>query len=118
MLVGNLRHRVTFKKKQTSKDSSGQDVHTWVTFSPSIVRSASIKPIKGQESVEARGVYSQVLFSIMVRYDPETATITNDHRIDETDDATRIFAIHNVINIEERNEWLEFWCSEGLQDRN
>jgi len=117
MQVGNLRHRVTFQKKSTSKDSSGQDVHTWVNFTPTIVRSASIKPLKGQESVEAGAVYAQRLISIMVRFDPQVATIGEEHRIIEHEDSPiTVYAIHSVMNIDERDKWVEFTCSEGLQD--
>ena len=116
MMVGNLRHQVTFQQKQTSKDSTGQDVHTWVAFSPTIIRSASIKPLRGQELVEARKIGTEVLVSIMVRYDPEVITIGHEHRMIMTADSSRKFAIHAVINHEERNRWVEFWCSEGLQD--
>lgn len=121
MMVGNLRHRITFQKKQVTKDATGQDVHTWVDFSPDITRSGSIKPIKGQELVEARKISSQVLISIMVRYDPEVSVITGAHRIVRYDEnsplaITNKYAIHAVMNHEERDRWLEFWCSEGLQD--
>jgi len=109
---------VTFQSKSVVKDSSGQDVHTWGdAASPALIRSASIKPIKGREFVEARAVGSEVLISIMVRYDPEVALIDHDDRIIRTDDPTRIYAIHAVINHEERDRWLEFWCSEGKQDQ-
>lgn len=118
-MIGNLRDRVTFQKKSTSKDSSGQDVHTWVNFSPSIVRSASIKPLKGQESVQADAVFSQTLISIMVRYDPEVATIGAEHRIIEHEKSpNKVYAIKAPpMNHNNRNQWIEFTCSEGLQDR-
>jgi SPP1 family predicted phage head-tail adaptor len=116
MRVGNLRHRIIAQKKQTTKDSTGQDVHTWVAFSTPLARSASIRPLKGQELVEARKLGTQVLTSIMVRYDPETAAITHAHRFVREDDSNRKYAIHAIMNHYELDRWLEFWCSEGLQD--
>ena len=117
MQVGNLRHRVTFQTKSTVQDSTGQGVHTWADSSPILTRSASIKPLKGQELIEARRVESLVLISVMVRYDPAVAEITAEDRIVRTDHSPmKIYAIHAVINHEERDRWLEFWCSEGLQD--
>lgn len=119
MQVGKLRHRITFQRKAVSgKASSGQDIYTWSDFSPSIIRTASIKPIKGQEGVEARAVYNQSLVSIMVRFDPEVATVTAADRIIQTDDNSRIYAIHNIMNHEEQDRWVEFWVSEGLQDKH
>jgi len=117
MQVGNLRHRITFRKKSATKDSAGQDVHTWVNFSPSIVRSASIKPLKGQETVHADAVVDQNLISIMVRYDPEVATIRAEHQIIRHEDSPiTVYAIHSIMNRDERDRWVEFTCSEGLQD--
>jgi head-tail adaptor len=118
MRVGNLRWRVTFQKKSIVKDSAGQDVHTWIAFTPSIVRSASIKPLKGAELSEARSIQSQVLTSIMVRYDPEVALIGHEHRIIEHESSpNEIYAIHSVIPLRaDGYRWLEFWCSTGLQD--
>lgn len=119
MRIGRLRHRITFQQKSTSKDSTGQDVHSWVNFSPTLTRSASIRPFKGKELVEARGVQSEIQTSIMVRYDSETALVDHDDRIVRTrSDGTQTFyAIHAVINHFERDRWLEFWCSVGLQDQ-
>lgn len=118
MRIGNLRHRVRFQQKSTTKDSTGQDVYTWVDFDTTLTRSASIKPFKGKELVEARGVYSEVQTSIMVRYDSETKLVDFDDRIVHTrsDGTQSIYAIYAVINHYERDRWIEFWCSEGLQD--
>lgn len=116
MQPGNLRTPVIFQEKSASKDSRGQDVHTWVPFSPTIKRSASIKPIRGREVMEARAVSSELLVSIMVRYDSDTAAITPElHRVVEQETGIA-YAIHAVSNIDNRNEWLEFSCSEGLKD--
>ena len=119
MQVGNLRQRITFQKKTFSgKDSSGEDTYTWTDFSPTIVRSASIKPIKGQELIEARATHNQTLISIMVRYDPEVSEVGTEHRIIEHEDSpVTIYAIHAVMNHDMRDRWVEFWCSEGLLDQ-
>lgn len=117
MQIGKLRHRIKFQTKQYSKASTGQDEHTWVDMSPVVERSASIKPFKGTEVVEARGEFNELLVSIMLRYDPEVAAITASERIVRLDESpARVYAIQAIINHNEGDRWLEFWCSEGIKD--
>lgn len=119
MQIGNLRKKVTFQHKVVSgKNSAGEDQFTWVPFSPSIVRSASIKPTAGEEVRESRAISSVVSYSIMVRYDSQVNTIVAEsHRIVENDTG-KAFAIHAILNHDNRNEWLEFFCSEGAKDKS
>lgn len=124
MQIGNLKDRITFQRKSFSgKASTGQDLYTWADFSPTIVRSASIKPIKGDEIVEARGTRVRVQHSIMVRYDPEVATVSEQDRIIEHEDSpVTVYSIHAIMKrrgvYEVGDKWLEFWCTQGLQDLN
>lgn len=117
MQIGQLDRRITFQHATTVKDSSGQDIKTWVPFSPTVIRSASIKPLQGREVFEARTVTAETPLSIVVRYDSDTNSIDPElHRIVENESGD-VYAIHSKSDYRLEHRWIEFWCSKGMKDQ-
>ncbi|WP_407310932.1 phage head closure protein [Desulfosporosinus sp. SB140] len=77
---------------------------------PSIYKTvyASIKPIRGKDSFEAKKYQAQLTHKITIRY---LSGLTPDMQIQYQD---RIFLIDDIINIMERNVFLEIMALERV----
>lgn len=105
---GSLRHRITIEAGSHAEDSGGGLSNPWA--SPTTVAKvwAAIRPLSGIERLRAQQLEEPVTHKIVLRY---RADIRADHRVNFKG---RIFNIRSVINVEERNRWLELMCEEGV----
>ncbi len=112
MMAGRLRKSVRFQTRDTSVDSFGQQVTTWIdAFSTR----ASIEPLTVREQFAAQAVQSEISHRITVRYRPELANPTSVAAM-RVVYGTRVFNIIGALNIDERHAIVEISATEGLND--
>lgn len=103
---GKLRHRVDIETKVKTPNGSGGSTLTWSAITASKIR-AFIKPISGNERLQGMRLESDVTHRVFMRYrDDFTAA-------DRINYNGRLMQIRAVLNIEERNQWLELYVVEG-----
>ena len=112
MGAGELRRRITFQRRSTTQDASGQQSASW---SDIVTVWAGIESISAREQMAAQAVQSEVTHRIKVRYRIELASPMNSttYRILY---GTRVFGITGAMNINERNRMIEMMASEGLNN--
>ena len=104
--AGQLRHSVTLQDLTTTTDAYGGRVKTWTDTA---TVKAKIQPLSGSELYAAMRLDSRITHKVVIRYVPGINPI---QRIKFGD---RILNINAVINVEERNRWLEIMCTEGSE---
>lgn len=105
LYAGKLRKSITIEREtDIDNDSGGQDI-IWSTYK---TVKAFIKPKSGTERVRGMQLQSPLSHSVFIRY---TADITPEDRVNYKG---RYMQIRAVINIEERDRWIELACEEGV----
>lgn len=105
MYAGKLRNRIIIERESyVQNDSGGQDI-IWSTYKKV---KAFIKPKSGTERVRGMKLESPLTHTIAIRY---TDDILPTDRVNFNG---RYMQIRAVVNIEERNRWLELSCEEGV----
>ena len=103
--AGKLRNTIIIEREtDTPNDSGGQDI-VWAQYKKV---KAFIKTKSGSERVRGMKLESPLTHSIFIRY---TADILPTDRVNFSG---RYMQIRAVINIEERNRWIELACEEGV----
>lgn len=108
MRAGKLRHRITLQSLADGQEApfpSGAPDQYW---EDSLTVSASINPLAGRELFAAQQYNSEVTHSIRMRY---RTGVTDRMRVKF---GARLFTLHYIRNIDERNVEFELLCSEGL----
>lgn len=114
MPIGKMRQRIQLQSKTTSSDGGGSAaVTTWTTFATVY---GSIDPQSGQQQMFGDQLQEPITHKITLRYRRD---LTFKNRIvysfvngDTTD--TRYFNIRRVINVDNRDKYLECLCVEGV----
>lgn len=105
LYAGKLRNSITIEREtDTPNDSGGQNI-VWSTHKKV---KAFIKTKSGTERVRGMQLESPLTHSIFIRY---TDGVLPTMRVNFKG---RYMQIRAVINIEERNRWLELACEEGV----
>lgn len=104
LYAGMLRHSIEWQQEQTTPDGMGGQTRAWATVAT--VR-AFIKPTTGNERWHAMRTEANVTHRIFMRY---RSDLTPAMRIVYNG---RAFQVKAVLNIEERNKWLEVHATEG-----
>ncbi|CAN8139674.1 putative Phage head-tail adaptor, SPP1 family [uncultured Thiomicrorhabdus sp.] len=102
--AGDLRHSVTFQEMQTIEDGIGGRSKVWVDVK---TLKCKVKPLNGKERLFADRIESNTTHKIICRYNP---LINSKLRAVFKG---RVMQIKSVINIDERNKWLEIHSVEG-----
>lgn len=112
MRAGTLRHTVSIQSRSSTIDAVGDISDSWSTV---ISARAEIRPLNARELFAAQATQSEVTHQITVRYRPELAApkVAATYRVLF---GSRVFDIHGVMNIDERNREIRMLCSEGLSD--
>lgn len=110
--AGEMRGRVTFQRRtKTSGDGAGNFEGPFTDF---FARDARISPLVGGEEFTAARLQGISHASIRVRSDTLTRTVDNSWRaIDKRSNPQVAWDILAVMNMDEKNIWLEFTCSSG-----
>lgn len=101
---GKLRHKITVERESTTTDIVGGQSSTWATL---IEPFALVKPVTGTERYQAMKLETNITHRIYIRY---VADIKTTDRIIFN---SREMQIRSIIDLEERNKWLELHCVEG-----
>lgn len=113
MPVGRMRQRVQLQSKVTSADGGGSQIIAWSTFATVY---ASIEPQSGQERLFGDQLQEPITHKITVRYRRDL-TFKNRLVYSFTNQGvsnTRYFNIRRVINVDNRDKYLELLCVEGV----
>ena len=108
-----MRQRVQLQSKVTSADGGGSQAITWSTFATVY---ASIEPQSGQERLFGDQLQEPITHKITVRYRRDL-TFKNRLVYSFTNQGvsnTRYFNIRRVINVRNRDKYLELLCVEGV----
>ena len=102
--IGRLRYKVALQSATNTSDGAGGVTESWDTIANIY---ADITPTGGDESFRQGKVQEKVTHKIFIRY---RSDIKTSYRISYD---SRIFNIKNILNIDERNRFLELTCTEG-----
>jgi len=103
---GALRHRIEIQREIGSQDAAGGRSLVWGTIaSPRCF----IKPVGGGERFYSMRLEANISHRIYLRY---RSDLLPSDRINYNG---RLMQIRALINIEERNKWLEIYAEEGKQ---
>lgn len=108
MRIADLRNRVVVQSTSVTLDASGAPEDTWSAVG---TRWAQVEPLTGREAFEARSLHSDVDHRITMRYDATVGAATPKHRLLW---GSRAFDILSVVNVGERDEYLEFMAREAV----
>ncbi len=103
MRAGELRHKIEIQTATNTVDNFMGVTDTWAT---TYTVWAAIYPLRGSELMSAMQLEGAVTFRIRIRY---RSDITPANRIKFGD---RFFDIQHVLNIDERNIYLDMMCEE------
>lgn len=112
-MIGNMRRRVVLQRyTRTTDDAGGASV----AFSDLATLWAAIEPVRARESDFADKQREVVTHKIKLRYRRD---ITNADRLKEVftkdgTEITRFFAIKGIRNLDNRFEFIELDCEEGV----
>ena len=109
MRPGELRHWVELQENTPTTDTRGHDVPVWATVNWLWV---NLMPLAGRELEQARQIVSEVTIKVTARYDANNV-VTNEKRFKH---GSRLFPIRNVLDVDERNVWLECLCVERTDE--
>ena len=102
---GKLRNRITIERLTLTPDGIGGNAETWVVNKS---LKAYIKPTSGSETLHSQRLEARLTHKVYIRY------VTDIINTDRVVFNGRNFQIRAIINIEERNKWIELSCEEGV----
>jgi SPP1 family predicted phage head-tail adaptor len=116
--AGDLRRRVLFQKRVSTKDTFGQETLAWIDYLGNVP--ADIQALSGREQMAAQAVNASVSHSISVRYssllaDPIAVAAMRVIYINAG--VTRYFNVASAMNVDERNKTISLTASEGLNQQ-
>lgn len=103
MQAGKLRHRIDIQSAAESRDAHGAITRTWTTVA---TRWGSIEPIRMREIFQGQQIEPRLSHAITLRY---YDGLDSSYRLQY---ASRIFNIHSVRNLDERDRTHEVLAME------
>ena len=110
MQAGRLRHSVTIQQRTATVDGYGQQSTAWTDV---ITALAAIEPLSGRELFAAQAVQSEVSHRVTIRYRSELDVPRTGAAL-RVAFGSRVFDVHAVLNMGERDREMHILCSEGL----
>ncbi len=104
----DLRHKISIQRANPTADDGGGHTDPWENPTTVATARACIEPLKGDERLKAMQLEDKVSHKITLRYQ---AGISAQHRVLF---GGRVFNIRAVVNLEERNRWLQIFAEEGV----
>jgi SPP1 family predicted phage head-tail adaptor len=99
-----MRERITIQVIAQTADGQGGYSDAWSTFA---TLWAKIEQVSGKEAYQAMQIESPAVYKMTIRY---IAGVTTKHRVLF---GTRTFNINRVNNINEADEYIELYATEG-----
>lgn len=103
--AGDLRHRVILQEIVETQNGYGETIKTWRNIGQVF---AKLEPTAGMERFRASQMQADVTHAITIRY---KTGVVPQMQIAKGD---RTFPILAVVNLEERNHWMELHCKENV----
>ncbi len=103
-MAGRFRHRVELQRKTTTTDETGQTDLAWQTYASVW---CEIMPTSTREYLSQSGDRAEITHTIALRF---RADVRPKDRVKY---GSRIFDIHGVVNIDERNRFLNLRATEN-----
>ena len=103
--IGKLRSQVTLQTNTQTRDAGGGYADSWAGTATLWAR---IEPLSGRERLAAQQIEDTVTHRVTIRY---RSGVSAQQRIAF---GVRVFNIRAVLDVDERNEWLELLCEEGV----
>ena len=100
--------RITIQAENPTTDAGGGQTDPWASPTTVATVQACIEPMSGRELINAMQLQDAITHKITMRY---RAGIIAKQRIAF---GSRLFNIRAVINVEERNRFLELMVDEGV----
>ncbi|OOO25613.1 head-tail adaptor protein [Agrobacterium sp. YIC 4121] len=107
--AGSLSERIAFEAEVEGDDGYGGVV---VGFAEQFVEPARLEPRAGSETVIANRLQGLQPFTMTVRSNERTRTITPAWRARNKRSGV-VYAIKAAVNIDERNQWIELLVVQG-----
>lgn len=109
MRAGQLRHRVTFRRRQTSNDDMGNYLTNWADLFVDVP--SMVKPVRGGEMTVHEKLRGTGVVEVWVRSNSETSTVNADDMLvhDGVD-----FNIRYVEPIDYKGRYLKMVCERGV----
>jgi len=101
-----MRHRVTFQRATKTPDGAGGSTLAWSTVETVW---ADVKPVSGNERYNSMRVEADVSHTVLTRY--RSDIFPSDRMVFDS----RQMQVKSVINVEERNRYLEIKAVEYVQ---
>lgn len=103
MKAGDLRQRITIQENTPTRNDSGELIESWSTWATVW---GAVEPLAGREYFNAHQVTSEVDTRMRIRY---RDGVTPQMRVSSDG---RIYQIHAVVRVEERQREIHLMCSE------
>ena len=104
MTAGALRHKVNIQREVVTPDGIGGRTITWHTIaSPRCL----LQPVRANESYRQGRLEHYITHKIILRY---RSTFSTADRIEYNG---RLMQIRGIVNVDERNMWMELAVEEG-----
>jgi SPP1 family predicted phage head-tail adaptor len=112
--AGSLRHRITFRAANDTKDSLGAPGQEWTTFARVW---GNIEPISARDFIAAQRLSNDITHLITIRASSTFQDGLQTARLQAVLGG-RVFRIHGALNVEEANVCLLLYASEHGIDNN
>ena len=103
--AGELRHTIVIQQEARTPDGQGGFTIVWNTFATVY---GGFEPLSGVESVVARQLQDATTHRLTIRY---LSGVKAGMRVLYN---SRLFNIRDVLNLDERNRWMELRVEEGV----
>lgn len=103
MRAGLLRHQVTIQRQQTTRDTAGGEVTTWL---PIATVYAAVEPLSGREWTTSHAMGGETSHRVRLRY------FAGLEHTDRLLFGSRVLLIEAILNTDERNAELVVMCRE------
>lgn len=105
--AGDLRHKIDIAKEVLTPDGGGGHERTYKEY---LSLWAKIKPVSARLPQQGEKLEHMITHDIVIRWNKVTADVATSDIVVYNN---RQMKIDGIINIEERNEWLQLRCIEG-----
>jgi SPP1 family predicted phage head-tail adaptor len=110
MRAGAMRHRVQIQDQSTTLDTFGGQPLTWTTLATIW---ADIQPLSAREKEASQAINVEVTHEITIRYQAQFND-TKAMAARRLVYGSRLFNIHGILNVDERNKQMTILASEGM----
>lgn len=105
--AGDLRHKISIAKEVLAADGGGGHERSYTEY---LFVWAMIKPVSARLPQHGDKLEHLITHDVIIRWNSATSVVATSDIVVYNN---REMKIEGIINIEERNEWLQLRCIEG-----